>query len=203
MTIDDDENATDGKVGISLQFATNEINNANFIAFTKGEEVFCNGVQLIFNDPNYSARVLMPDQFFRCEYVRNGRSYLIIALNVRSILSPHLSPNADLQNPNFDIHYNPDRTLPLCGMQVDLSDNNRISPISHTFTESRSGVYPTQITSLSGVGSLKLIRTCGTHLKGIQTSSDTVNPRAATPFDKVDIMYISTYRLFETWEPPA
>lgn len=201
MTIDDDENATDGKVGITMLFATNEISELNHIQFLHGEKVFCNGVQLIFNDPNYSARLFRPDKSFTCEYLRNGRSYLIIALPARSMLSPYLPPNA--QNPNFDIHYNPDRTLPLCGMQVDLNDNNRISPISHMFTESRSGIYRTPITSLSGVGSLILTRTCETHLKGIQTPSDTVDPRAATPFDKVDITYTSTYRLYETWEPPA
>ena len=173
-----------------------------------GEEVSCNGVQLMFNDPNYTARVTRPDpgEFFTCVYTRNGQPYQLMHLPARTnlilpLLKPPLLLNMKLQNSNFDIYYHADMTLPPCQMNATLSDGSTTT--SKGFTESRSGVYTTLITSLSGVGSLILMRTCFTPLKGIQTASDTVDPHAAIPLDRVDIMYTSTYRLYETWEPPA
>ena len=204
VTINDDQNATDWRVGITMQFATDEISDPkNYIQFIHGEEVFCNGVQLMFNDPNYTARVTRPGAggFFTCIYMRNGHSYQFMRLPARTDLNPPLLMNTDLNNPNFDIHYNADKTLAPCGMHVDLSDNH--STISKDFTESRSGVYTTSITGLSGVGSLTLKRMCQAHPRGIQTASDTVDPHAAIPLDRVDITYTSTYMLCETWEPPA
>src|SRR5258707_15171596 len=108
MTINDDENATDGKVGISLQFATNEIKDANYIGFTKGEEVFCNGARLVFNAPAYTARVSAVNGHFTCDYVRNGKAYSI-SERARPLLNPHLDHNKLL------LHYNPDsRSLGYC-----------------------------------------------------------------------------------------
>jgi hypothetical protein len=197
LAIDDDENATDGKVGITMVISTDEISERNHIQFLHGEKVFCNGVQLIFNDPNYSARLLRPDQLFRCEYVRNGRAYSI-SEPARPPLKPVLSHDS-----KFVLSYTPEsRGLSHCQMQVDTSDANSANA-PDKFTEGPSGSHQVNQGSLSGVGSLILTRTCGTHPKGIQTSSDTVDPHAATPFDRVDITYKSTYRLYETWEPPA
>ena len=204
VTIDDDQNTTDEKVGITMQFATDEITDPkNYIQFMHGEEVSCNGVQLMFNDPNYTARVPRPPtgEFFNCIYTRNGQSYQFMHLPARTELNPPPLLNGNLQDSNFDIHYTPDAALPPCKMNVTLRDSSMTN--SNDFTESRSGVYMTSITSLSGVGSLILTRTCFTHLKGIQTASDTVDPHAAIPLDSVDITYNSTYRLYETWEPPA
>ena len=200
ITIDDDQNATDGKVGFTMQFATNEISDANFIQFTHGESIFCNDISLTFNSPNYTARVTRPDSnsYFICYYKWNGRRYQFVHLKVRSLLKAPLLYIP--QNP-FDIHYTPDATLPLCPMNVTLSDNS--TTINTSFTESRSGVFQTSVTTLSGVGSLILTRTCTTNEKGIQTASDTVDPHVAIPLDMVNITYKSTYRLYETWEPPA
>jgi hypothetical protein len=209
VTIDDDQNATDGKVGITMQFATDEIlDPKNYIQFMHGEEVSCNGVQLMFNDPNYTARVTRPDpgEFFTCVYTRNGQPYQLMHLPARTnlilpLLKPPLLLDMKLQNSNFDIYYHADMTLPLCQMNVTLSDSSTSNSIR--FTESRSGVFPTSITTFSGVGSLILTRMCPAHSRGIQTESDTVDPHAAIPLDSVDITYKSTYRLYETWEPPA
>jgi hypothetical protein len=202
ITIDDEQNATDRKVGFTMQFATDEINNTNFIQFTNGETLTCNDTTLTFNSPNYTARVTRPasNGYFNCYYYykRNGKSYQFVHLNVRSLLNTPLLYIP--QNP-FDIYYTPDTTLPLCPMKVTLSDSS--TTISNDFTESRSGVFRTSITTLSGVGSLILKRICQAHPKGIQTASDTVDPHAAIPLDRVDIMYTSTYGLYETWEPPA
>src|SRR5437588_12929516 len=56
VTIDDDQNATDGKVGITMQFATDEISTpTNFIQLIPGESVSCNDTPLAFNSPNYTA----------------------------------------------------------------------------------------------------------------------------------------------------
>ena len=210
VTIDDEQNATDEKVGITMLFATDEISDPkNYIQFMHGEEVSCNGVQLMFNDPNYTARVTRPDpgEFFTCVYTRNGQPYQLMHLPARTnlilpLLKPPLLLNMKLPDSNFDIYYHADETLPLCQMNVTLSDSSKTINIP-PFPESRSGVYTTPITTLSGVGSLILMRTCFTPLKGIQTASDTVDPHAAIPLDSVDITYKSTYRLYETWEPPA
>ena len=200
VAIDDDQNATDEKVGFTMQFATNEIAGANFIEFTHGESVSCNNTPLTFNSPNYTARVPRPGAggFFNCIYTRNGQPYPFMHLPVRSNLMP---PPLSIQNPNFDITYIPDAALPLCPMNATLSDSSM--KISDDFMESRSGRFPTSTTALSGVGSLILTRTCMTNERGIQTASDTVDSHAANPLDSVDITYTSTYRLYETWEPPA
>ncbi len=197
MTIIDEENATDGKVGISLQFATNEITNVNYIQLMTGEEVFCNGVKLTFKDPVYTARVSAENGKFTCDYIRQGRAYSI-SERARPSLEPALS-----HDNKFVLSYTPESSgLSHCQMQVDTSDANSANA-PDKFTEGPSGSHQVNQGSLSGVGSLILTRTCGTHPKGIQTSSDTVDPHAATPFDRVDITYKSTYRLYETWEPPA
>ena len=206
VTIDDDQNATDGKVGFTMQFATDEINDANFIEFVHGESASCNDTTLTFNSPNYTARVTRPvsKSYFTCYYRRNGKSYRFIHLKVRSVLNAYLQTNMDLSNSNFNIHYTPDKpdsALPLCPMNVTFSDSS--TTINTPFNESRSGVFPTSITTLSGVGSLILTRTCMINEKGIWTASDTVDPHAAIPLDSVNIKYKSTYRLYETWEPPA
>jgi hypothetical protein len=203
VTIDDDQNATDGKVGFTMQFTTNEISDPNFIEFTHGESVSCNNTPLTLNNSNYTARVTRPgtNGYFTCIYTRNGQPYQFVHLNVRSVFNAYLQTNMVLSNSNFNIHYNPDSTFPLCAMHVDLSDSSTTIP--NDFTERRDGIYTTPTTRLSGVGSLILTRTCMTNEKGIQTASDTVDPHAAIPFDTVNITYKSTYRLYETWEPPA
>ncbi len=200
MTIDDEQNATDGKVGITMQFATDEIKDANYIEFTKGEEVLCNGVQLAFNDPNYTARVSKANQKnFRCEYKWNGGFYPII-FPVRKALSPRLQINANLQTNNFVIDHTPEYDNS-CKITVDLSDSS--STISTKVTNQVSDKFTVAVNSLSGVGSLVMTRTCLTNLKGIHNSSDTGNTQAVTPFAIVSITYKSTSRLYETWEPPA
>ena len=198
MTIDDDQNATDGKVGSTMQFATDEIKDANYIEFTKGEKVLCNGVQLMFNDPDYTARVSKANQKnFRCEYMWNGGSYPII-IPVRSSLSPHLEINPT--NNNFVIDHTPEYDNS-CSITVDLSDG--FNTISTNVTNKASDKFTVAVNSLSGVGSLVMTRTCLTNLKGFHTSSDAGNTPAITPFATVSITYKSTSRLYETWEPPA
>ena len=192
MTINDDENATDGKVGISLQIATNEIKDANYIAFTKGEEVFCNRVRLTFNALAYTARVSAVNGRFTCDYVRNGTAYSISEPE-RPLLKPVLAHNT------FVLSYTPEsRGLSYCPMRVDLADPTPTN-ISYTFTEGASGRYTVNPSTLSGVGSLFLTRTCSHTLTGHATSSDTVDKHAATPFGSVTITYISIWRLFVTW----
>jgi hypothetical protein len=204
VAIDDDQNATDGKVGITMLFATDEISDVNSIKFIHGESVSCNNTPLTLNNSNYTARVTRPgiNGYFTCIYTRNGQPYQFVHLSVRSLLKTPLLYIP--QNP-FNIYYNPDKSDPqlsLCQMNVTLSDRSTTINIP-PFPESRSGDYTTSITTLSGVGSLILTRMCPAHLRGIQTESDTVDPHAAIPLDRVDIMYTSTYRLYETWEPPA
>src|SRR5258706_4317701 len=132
VTIDDEQNATDGKVGITMQFATDEIKDANYIEFTKGEEVLCNGARLAFNAPAYTARVSAVNGHFTCDYVRNGKAYSI-SERARPLLNPHLDHNKLL------LHYNPDsRSLGYCQMQVDTSDANSANA-SDKFTEGPSG----------------------------------------------------------------
>jgi hypothetical protein len=192
MTINDEENATDGKIGISLQFATNEIKDTNYIAFTKGEEVFCNGVRLTLNAPAYTARVAAENGKFTCDYVRQGKSYSI-SEPARSLLKPILAHNT------FVLSYTPEsRGLSDCQMQVDTSDANSANA-PDKFPEGPSGSHQVNQGSLSGVGSLILTRTCPSELKGHATSSDTIDSHAVTPFGDVMIKYVSVWRLYVTW----
>jgi len=192
LAIDDDENATDGKVGISLKFATNEIKDLNHIEFTKGEEVFCNGVKLTFKDPVYTARVSAENGKFTCDYIRQGQSYSI-SEPARPLLKPVLAHNT------FVLSYTPEyKGLSHCPMRVDTSDANTTNAPDN-FTEGPSGSHQVNQGSLSGVGSLILTRTCYHPLTGHATSSDTVDKHAATPFGSVMITYTSKSRLFVTW----
>jgi hypothetical protein len=193
MTIYDDENATDGKVGISLQFATNEIKDPNYIAFTKGEEVFCNGVRLTLNAPAYTARVSAENGKFTCDYIRQGRAYSI-SERARPSLEPALS-----HDNKFVLSYTHEsRGLSYCPMQVDTSDANSANP-HDKFTEGPSGSHQVNHGSLSGVGSLILTRTCPSELKGHEVSPDRGASPAATPFGDVKITYTSVWRLYVTW----
>lgn len=196
VTINDDQNATDGKVAISLQFATNEIRDPNFIEFTNGEEVSCNGVRLNFNSPNYTTRIGAQNERFTCVYVRQGRTYSISEME-RPLLKPYLDHNTD-HNPLL-LHYKADsRRLGYCQMQVDTSDAHSANA-SDKFTEGSSGSRQVNQGSLSGVGSLILTRTCSPPITGHATPSDTVDKNAATPFGMVAITYTSIARIFVTW----
>lgn len=202
VTIADDQNATDGKVGFTMQFATDEINDANFIEFIHGESVSCNDTPLIFNSPNYTARVTRPGTggYFSCYYVRNGRSYRFVHLKVRSVLNASLQTKMDLSNADFNIHYTPDAGGD-CNVTAQVSDSSQ--KFSNPVNDLKKHSFSVTINSLSGVGSLIMTRTCTYKFKGIFTQSDTVDKHAAIPFDAVNITYTSTYRLYETWEPPA
>jgi hypothetical protein len=192
MTINDDENATDGKVGISLQFATNEIKDSNYIAFSNGEQVLCNGKTMPFNAPVYTARVAAENGKFTCDYVRQGRAYSI-SVTERQLLKPHLDHNTLL------LHYDADsRQLGYCPMRVDTSDANTTNAPDN-FTEGPSGSHQVNQGTLSGVGSLILTRTCPSELKGHEASPDKLASYAATPFNDVKITYTFVWRLYVTW----
>jgi hypothetical protein len=204
LAIDDDENATDGKVGITMVISTDEITQQNYIQLTSREKVLCNGVQLIFNDPVYTARVFAINNSFICEYVRNGETYAI-GIPERKHLSPSLEHNSNLQNPQFIIDYTPDANTPdtrsSCKVTAQFSDSSQT--ISNSVNDLTKHSFTVTINSLSGVGSLIVMRTCIYNFKGTVTQSDTVEKNAAIPFGAVNITYTSTSRLYETWEPPA
>ncbi len=192
MTIIDEENATDGKVGISLQFATNEITNVNYIQLMTGEEVFCNGVKLTFKDPVYTARVSAENGKFTCDYIRQGKSYSI-SETARPLLNPRLDHNSLL------LHYDADsRQLGYCPMRVNTSDANTTNAPDN-FTEGPSGSLQVNQGTLTGVGSLILTRICSSELTGHEASPDRGASHAATTFGDVKITYTSVWRLYVTW----
>jgi hypothetical protein len=199
LAIDDDENATDGKVGITMVISTDEIKQRNYIQLTSGEKIKCNGVQLMFNDPAYTARVFAINNSFRCEYVRNGQTYAI-GIPERKHLSPNLEHNSNLQNSQFTIDYTPDAGGS-CEVTAQFSDSSHTN--SNSVNDLTKHSFTVNINSLSGVGSLIMTRICTYTFNGIFTQSDTVDKNAAIPFDTVNITYKSTFRLYETWEPPA
>src|SRR2546430_4636970 len=68
MTIDEDQNASDGKSKVTLQFSSGEIKNPNYVKFTEKEKVTCNGAPLAFVDPAYTARVGIIGHTYTCQY---------------------------------------------------------------------------------------------------------------------------------------
>lgn len=188
VAVDEDQAASDGRSMITVQFSTITINNRNYVQFTNGEKIVCNGVSLIFRDSVYSDRVGAVDGRYSCTYQWAEGTSTIIPVIVRTQLRPRLVPDAD--GHNFIVHYNPD-PVHRCHVKVEASDGSQTIS-GPSVLESGDGVYTgPDRSALSGSGMLVMTRLCTFKFVG-----------ADTDFDVVKATYTSTAKSDVTWFTP-
>jgi hypothetical protein len=185
--ITEDQDATDGRSTISLQFRTDAVEEDNSVRFAHREAVSCNGVTLKLNDaPTYTLSV--PQGGYTCSYTgyTQGIGQLapvtLIDVAARSRLSPH---PPSVSSTGYAIGYTADSRERACPLTADAADGvNDVIP--GVAASSDLGVYDGPATSsLTGPGTIRLQRTCSWILHD--------------PFDTVSLTYQSTANVTVTW----
>jgi hypothetical protein len=191
VSINDDQDASDGKSVITLTFNTNEILEDNNVIFTNGETIDCNGTIVhLGNAVNYLVRVSV-SSMYSCNYILHGRSFLIIAVHKRSRLSPVL--HKPVSNP-FKVSYHPDSIKLSCPLQVVAND--AASNVPGPIVQSDGNIYTgtgTDVSTLNGAGNIMMTRTCHWNL------SDGNLGDSHADFDTVNITYLSTASYEVSW----
>ncbi len=186
VTINEEQNDSDGLTAITVQFSTNEISNQNYVQFAHGEKVKCNNMLLGFGDTAYSARVPAVDNTYTCTYQRAKRIYNIISVRERTKLSPEFVQ--DTSGDKFIVHYSPDKNPYRCPVQVEASDSTQAIS-GPSVLEDGNGVYTgPDRSALTGDGTLVMTRVCRFKLTG-----------GATAFEKVTATYTSTTTSEVVW----
>ena len=183
----EDQDATDGKSMISLQFRTAVVEEDNSVRFTHREAVTCNGVTLQLHDaPVYTMSV--PRGGYLCSYTGytpgSGQLAPVTMLDVaaRSVLAPQ-QPAVSSQG--YTISYTPDSLDHACPMTADAADSAN-DVISGPAASSDRGVYHgPAISSLTGTGTIRLQRTCSWILHD--------------PFETIRLTYQATGSRAVTW----
>lgn len=185
--ITEDQDATDGKSTISLQFRTAVVEEDNSVRFAHQESVTCNGVTVQLHDaPVYTVSVVRGG--YLCSYTGytpdSGQLAPVTMLDVaaRSILTPQ-QPTVSSQG--YTISYTPDSPDHACPMTADATDGaNNVIPGGAASSD--LGVYHGPATSaLSGAGTIRLQRTCSWSLHD--------------PFDTIRVTYQSLASMAVTW----
>lgn len=195
VNINEDQNASDAKSKVTLQFKTNEIKEDNYVIFTHGERVNCNGIMIALGDsPIYWVRINIPP-VYTCSYLWNGVYYRIFSEPSRDKLKPELiTPVGD--NPSYEVRYHPDEPDRRCPIQVVASDS--LQNINGLPVPDNQNIYVgPDVRSLRGTGSLVMTRTCVPRLN-VNNPDD--NHRV---FNRVSLTYTSTATLSVTWFPPS
>jgi hypothetical protein len=191
--IDEDQNASDGKAAITMDFSTMQISDGNYVRFTHGERVSCNGISIALGSAaTYTLRV-RTNTTYACYYLWNGQSFLLTAVHARTQLLPVLQPITN--SSQFVVTYNPDVSGYNCPVRVVASDGIQSVPSAGATpaSEYESGTYVgPNVSSLNGQGTLTMTRTCHFLLTGRYTA-----------FNSVDITYTSTATINVTWSPPS
>jgi len=188
VTINEEQNDSDGSSVITVQFSTSEIRNQNYVKFVNGEKVKCNGVRLGFGDTAYSARVRAVDNSYTCTYQWAKGASAIISVPARTQLSPTLVPDAS--GHKFIVRYRPDQSH-RCPIQVVASDNSQAFS-GPSVMEEGNGVYTgPDRSALTGQGTLVMTRVCRFKLTG-----------SSTVFNTVEATYTSTATSEVVWFGP-
>lgn len=178
----EDQNATDGKSIITLQFKTFVVTEDYIVNFTHGETVTCNGVTAHLNASLiYSLRVERGK--YRCSYTDYRRDIAtMLDIPALSELGP-LQLNVTSQG--YTVRYKGDSSVLTCSIKADAIDSVHPS-ISGRDESSDLGVYQgPDVSSLTGTGTLLLQRTCSQFLSG--------------PFAAEGWRYDSTDSIVVTW----
>jgi hypothetical protein len=185
--ITEDQDATDGRSQITLQFRSAVVAEDNSVRFAHQEAVTCNGVTLKLNEgPTYTLSVAWGG--YTCSYTGytpgNGQLAPVTLIDVaaRSKLSPH---PPSVSSTGYTISYTADSRERACPLTADAADGvNDVIP--GVAASSDLGVYHGPATSsLTGAGTILLQRICSWTLHD--------------PFDTVSLTYQSTARVAVTW----
>ena len=185
--ITEDQDATDGRSTIRLQFRTAAVQEDNSVRFVHREAVTCNGVTVKLNDASaYTLSVARGG--YLCSYTGYapgiGQLAPVTMLDVaaRSVLAPQ-RPTVSSQG--YTISYTPDLSERACPMIADAADSaNDVIP--GPAASSDLGVYHgPAISSLTGPGTIRLQRTCSWTLHH--------------PFDSIRLSYQSLASVAVTW----
>ncbi|HZT98593.1 MAG TPA: hypothetical protein VFA10_02975 [Ktedonobacteraceae bacterium] len=190
VQINEDQNASDGKSDITVQFSTTEIADPNYVNFVGGERISCNGTSIPLGaSASYTLRVPASSGYV-CSYQWHGQFYQLANVHARTRLLPVLQPVSKVSQ--YVVTYNPDQSTLRCLMRVIASDGLRTvgSSDATPVPEDGSGTYiGPNVSSLNGQGTLLMTRIC--HF----SPSDVGN----TQFNSVDITYTSIATVNVTW----
>lgn len=160
--ITEDQDATDGRSTITLQFRTDAVEEDNTVRFAHQEAVTCNGVTVPLNDaPVYAVSVARGG--YLCSYtgyaLGMGRLTPVTMIDVaaRSVLAPQ---QLTVSSTGYTISYTPDAHERACPLTADAVDGaNTVIPGGASSSD--LGVYQGPATgSLTGPGTIRLQRTC-------------------------------------------
>jgi len=185
--ITEDQDATDGRSTISLQFRTDAVAEDNSVRFAHQEAVTCNGVTLKLNNaPMYTLSVTQGG--YTCSYTGYTQGIvqltpvMLIDVTARSRLSPQ---PPSVSSKGYTISYIPDSHARACPMTADATDGTN-SVIAGIASSSDLGVYQGPATSsLTGPGTIRLHRICSWTLHG--------------PFNTMSLTYQSAASVAVTW----
>jgi len=183
----EDQDATDGKSTISLQFRTAVVEEDNSVRFAHQEAVTCNGITVLLNDaPVYTVSVARGG--YLCSYTGYtpgiGQLAPVTLLDVaaRSVLAPQ---QPTVNSTGYTISYTPDSREHACPLTADATDGAN-NVISGPASSSDHGVYQGPATSsLTGIGTIRLQRTYSWTLHN--------------PFDTMSLTYQSMASVAVTW----
>jgi hypothetical protein len=198
VTIDDNQNASDGKVTITLRFRTTTVEDDNYVKFTHGETVTCNEAppMKLGDSLTYSVHVLVKKRY-ECSYVGFNQTTLpsvkIVDILARTRLTPELV--VPVESKHFMVHYTSDTPEKACPVEVDASQDNGPQPIKGPrVLEDGSGIYiGGDVSSLNGPGTLVMTRTCSFKLTKANK----------TDFSTVNATYTSSANLAVLWIAPT
>jgi hypothetical protein len=185
--ITEDQDATDSRSTLTLQFRTAAVAEDNSVRFTHREAVTCNGVTVPLNDaPTYTLNVAQGG--YTCSYTGytpgTGRLSPVTMIDIaaRSRLSPQ---QPTVSSKGYTISYTPDSSERACPLRADAADGAGNSSPGPT-SSSDQGVYQgPAISSLTGPGTIRLQRTCSWSLHD--------------PFDAIRVTYQSLASVVVTW----
>jgi len=213
-SIAEDQEASDGKYGssgVTLQFSTNEIAEANTVIFTHGEKIYCffNNQQRTFvlgNATSYSFHVAIPNNPFtyKCDYhySLNGNlksSNIFIFNSPQKPLAPVLQRPVG-NNSNFKVSYypgNPSPNTKTCTVQVTANAPNG-TVTGDTVSQGENMYTGPDVSSLSGLGNIVMTRICIPVSFNHQNSAND----HSSVFDVVNVTFTSTASYEVSWYPP-
>jgi hypothetical protein len=221
VTINEDQDASDGKYGssmVTLQFITNEIQGGNFVTFSNQESIKCNGINLNLGSfgssvTTYSVHMIIPNNppEYYCDYYYpqdKSKPARIFTVPVLSQLMPKLQrPVAS--SSDIKVSYNPDNKPPH-DCQVQVTANGGGQSATGNSVQEDGGMYlGPNVGSLSGPGNLVMTRTCmppkdnyDHHNANDDAGSGCQTTCSSSTFDKLNLTYKSTASYEVSWVPP-
>lgn len=186
--ITEDQDATDGRSTISLQFRTAVVAEDNWVHFIHREAVTCNGVTVPLNDAPMYTMSVPRGRGYLCSYTgyTPGAGQLAPVTMIDITALSKLSPQQPIvSSKGYTLSYAPDAPPHACSLTADATDDAGDSVAGPASASDQEVYQGPAISSLSGPGTIRLQRTC----------SGTFHH----PFDTISLIYQSTAGVAVTW----